>query len=71
MGKMAELLMNSAIPGEGSMRTSWPALRNVLLCEPRRMLALTISAVFMAFAISGFALALSGALHLAGLEYKL
>ena len=26
--KMAELLMNSAIPSEGSMRTSWPALRN-------------------------------------------
>ena len=25
---MAELLMNSAIPSEGSMRTSWPALRN-------------------------------------------
>ena len=26
--KMAELLMNSAIPSEGSMQTSWPALRN-------------------------------------------
>ena len=26
--RMAELLMNSAIPSEGSMRTSWPALRN-------------------------------------------
>ena len=25
---MAELLMNSAIPSEGSMRTSWPRLRN-------------------------------------------
>ena len=25
--KMADLLMNSAIPSEGSMRTSWPALR--------------------------------------------
>ena len=25
--RMAELLMNSAIPSEGSMRTSWPALR--------------------------------------------
>ena len=27
-GEMAELLMNSAIPSEGSMRTSWPRLRN-------------------------------------------
>ena len=27
-GNMAELLMNSAIPSEGSMRTSCPALRN-------------------------------------------
>ena len=26
--RMAELLMNSAIPSEGSMQTSWPALRN-------------------------------------------
>ena len=26
--KMAELLMNSAIPSEGSTQTSWPALRN-------------------------------------------
>ena len=26
--KMAELLMNSAIPSEGSMRASWPRLRN-------------------------------------------
>ena len=26
--QMAELLMNSAIPSEGSMRTSWPRLRN-------------------------------------------
>ena len=26
--KMADLLMNSAIPSEGSMRTSWPRLRN-------------------------------------------
>ena len=33
-GKMAELLMNSAIPSEGSMRTSWPRLRNSYLCEP-------------------------------------
>ena len=28
VGTMAELLMNSAIPSEGSIRTSWPALRN-------------------------------------------
>ena len=27
--RMAELLMNSAIPSEGSMRTSWPGLRNL------------------------------------------
>ena len=27
-GKMAELLMKSAIPSEGPIRTSWPALRN-------------------------------------------
>ena len=27
-GKMAEFISNSAIPREGSMRTSWPALRN-------------------------------------------
>ena len=27
-GKMAELLMNSAIPSGGPMRTSWPKLRN-------------------------------------------
>ena len=27
-GQMAELLMNSAVPGEAPMRTSWPALRN-------------------------------------------
>ena len=27
-GKMGDLLMNSAMPSEGSMRTSWPALRN-------------------------------------------
>ena len=26
--RMAELLMKSAIPNEGSIRTSWPALRN-------------------------------------------
>ena len=28
VGKMAELLMNSTIPSEGSMRASWPRLRN-------------------------------------------
>ena len=27
-GRMAELLMNSAIPSQGSMRASWTALRN-------------------------------------------
>ena len=27
-GEMAELLMKSAIPSEGLIRTSWPALRN-------------------------------------------
>ena len=31
--RMAELLMNSAIPSEGSMRTSWPALCNGYLGE--------------------------------------
>ena len=25
---MADFLVNSAVPSEGSMRTSWPALRN-------------------------------------------
>ena len=35
--KMAELLMSSAIPSEGSMPTSWPALRNGLLSESTRV----------------------------------
>ena len=26
--RLAELLMNSAVPSEGLMRTSWPSLRN-------------------------------------------
>ena len=29
IGRLAELLMKSAIPNEGPIRTSWPALRNL------------------------------------------
>ena len=34
-GKMAEFISNSAIPREGSMRTSWPALRNPYYANQR------------------------------------
>ena len=33
-GRMAELLMKSAIPSEGTIRTSWPALRNPYCANP-------------------------------------
>ena len=38
--EMAELLMNSAIPSEGPMRTSWPALRNPCCANDQEVLDL-------------------------------